>query len=403
MAELDLSSIECYFKQETVPGTPETGAGATGLELLSGSQGFGPNVAEIATEMINNSLMADRSRQGSEFFPWSADTELSIDNCDEILEAVVGGTWAPEDTISNTEMGAVVISGSGTIITFASGNLASEGGVPGGSLRFTGLSVVANDGKPFPIVTLSANGRVVTTEPGILADNASDVAYSLIIEKKVHTATPYLKRAFTMEHYLRDIDRSLRASYFVFNGITLTLQADKKIKVGIKGAASKLELLATAASPNFTSATFPSGESLVMLDGAILFNGVPRVNLSSFNFTLEGAVAGNPRLTTRQSAKPYLSQFKLSGQFTGEVADGADFDSFRAEDQVQVMIRMKEQSATPLTARHKTITFPNMSFGNWSLPMAGEGAAIQTVTMNGGRDKRGGVHPLTSMIVSGTS
>jgi hypothetical protein len=108
-------------------------------------------------------------------------------------------------------------------------------------------------------------------------------------------------------------------------------------------------------------------------------------------------------LTRKKSIDAFLGQFAMEGQFTGIIEDGADFDAFRDEDQVSIYLHCAElNAANPWAARYVGIYIPNMSFGGWSVPAGGEGAAVQTVPMNGGRDKRGvnlGFAP-TSLLIS---
>lgn len=407
MSALDLTDIVVAFKAQSAIDVPASGSGATGLELLA-SPGFASQIATVETEMLNRSLMQDRSRQGSEFFNWQGETELAVDNMDTALEAILGGTWAAAQTLTEADLTSVVISTSGsfTVLTFGGGSLLTEGVVAGTTAQFTALATSGNNSKHFPILTIDATGRIVAIPAGILVDETIDSAFNFIVAKTLYTATPYLKRYITMEHYLGSVfDRSLLGTNFVFNGFTLTVAPDKKIKIGVSLGGTALEMLATGDSPNFTDPVFGSGESLFLLDGAIYFNGVKRVDLSGINTALQGATAGFPLISTRTAPKPSLGQFKLTGGFTGMVADGADFDSWRAEDRVQVVLHCGEQSATPTSANYRTFCFPNMSFGDWNMPAAGEGLATQTVKLNGGRDKRGAAlgFPLTSVIVSGTT
>lgn len=385
----DLSSIVVAFKVQPTLNTPESGAGATGMELLP-SPGFAPQIADIVSELLSPTRMAQRPRQGSRFYNWQGETELGIDQQDDALECALGGTWAAPITLTEADLTSITITGTGTVLTFGGGDLITEGVRAGMTAHFINLSVAGNNSKYFPILDISTNGRVVAIPSGILADNTIDSAFSLVISKALFTDNPYTKRLVTLEHYLADIDRSLLGTNFRFNGVTFTMAADKKVKIGYSLGGTTLEMLDTASSPNFTSPTFTESESLVLLDGAIYFNGVKRVNLASFNFGIQAPISGLPLLSTRTSPDAYLGQFKAEGQFTGQIDDGADFDSFDAEDQVSVYLHCALQSASaPLSARYVGIYLGNMSFGSWQMPAGGEGPAIQTVKMNGGEDKRG--------------
>lgn len=385
----DLSGIVVAFKKQALKDTPESGAGATGLELLP-SQGFGQQIAQILTELLSRTRMAGRARQGSEFYNWAGETELAVAQQNEALECVLGGTWAAAQTIDESTLTSVVISGGGTTITFGGGSVIDEGVRHGMTAKFQNLATPGNNDKAFPILGISANGRVLTIPSGILTDETSDTDFDFIVAKSLYTDTPYTKRFITLEHYLDDLDRSLVGHNFRFNGLNFSVDADKHIKIGLALGGTDLELLDTGDSPNFTDPTFTEGESLVLLDGGIYFGTTKRADLASFSFGLQAPISGLPLISRKKSIDAFLGQFKLDGQFTGVVEDGADFDAFRAEDQVSIYLHCAEQSASdPFSARYVGIYLPNMSFGGWTMPAGGEGAAIQTVPMNGGRDKRG--------------
>lgn len=385
----DLSSIVVAVKEQTGLGATATGAGATGFELLP-SQGFNQQIAQIASELLSRSRMAAKGRAGSEFYNWAGETELAVGNLPVAFEGVLGGEFATIAPLTESTLTSCAISGTGTTITFAGGNVITAGVRVGMTARLTGMTTAANNGKYFPILGISPNGRVLTIPSGILVDESADTTFSLVLAPALYTPTPYEKKLYTFEHYLADIDRSLVGTDFRFNGLSFNVAPDQYIRASIAAGGSDLELLDSADSPNFSSPTFTEGESLMMLDGAIYFGTTKRVNLASFQFGLNASIAGLPLISRKKSIDSFLGQFTMDGQFTGIIEDGADFDAFRAEDQVSIYLHCAElNAANPWAARYVGIYIPNMSFGGWSVPAGGEGAAIQTVPMNGGRDKRG--------------
>lgn len=398
----DLSSIVVAFKVQSGLNVPAIGAGATGLELLP-SQGFQSQIAQIATELLSSTRMAGRGRQGSEFFNWAGETELQVGVQTAALEAVLGGTWSVPLPLDNTTLTSCAITGTGTTITFVLGNLITSGVRAGMTATLTGMTNTLNNGRAFPILNISANGRILTIPSGILVDETADTTFTITVAAALSTATPYTARTFTFEHYLADIDRSLLGTNFRFNGINFSMNADQMVTVGLACGGTNVQMLSTALSPTFTNPVFAQGESLVLLDGGIYFNGVRRANLASFSFGLQAPISGLPLLSTKQSADAFLGQFVMDGQFTGIIADGVDYDAFRAEDQVSIYLHCAERNAAnPFAAKYVGIYLPNMSFGGWDMPAGGEGAAIQTVPMNGGRDKRGVAlgFASTSMLIS---
>src|SRR5690606_5108601 len=143
--------------------------------------------------------------------------------------------------------------------------------------------------------------------------------------------------------YLADIDRSLLGSDLRLNDLSLSFSPDEPVGIGFGFGGRKLELLATGDSPNFTDPTYTDAHTLSMVDGYILVNGTQRANLSGATFGLQAPVSGVGVLGSNLSPDAFLGQFGFSGQFTGLVEDGVDFDAFDDETQISVFLRAAMQ------------------------------------------------------------
>jgi hypothetical protein len=400
MTAQDLSSIRIAMKAQSGVGTPASGSGAVELQLLP-SQGFQQQIAEVLSELLDTTRMAGRPRQGSKFYNWAGETELLVGGQDVQLQAVLGGTWAPAVTLDQTDLTSVVISGTGTVITFGGGSAITEGLRAGMMASFAGLATAGNNGVPFPVLSISSNGRVLTIPSGYLVDETIDSAFSFIIARSLVTATPYTDRVFTVEHRLAQLGRSLVGENFRFNMLSIDVQPNKRVKISL-GMGGTLLDLKPAAAAIFTAPTLVEGESLDLIDGGIYVGSSKRVNLSAFGMKLEAPVSGVPLIGTNDSPDAFLGQYKLTGSQSGIIEDGDDFDSFSAEDVASIILHCKEQS----TQNFVTIAAMNAAFGGWSMPAGGEGPAIQTVPLNAGKDKRGdalGYAPTTFVISTSAS
>lgn len=383
---LDLSNIITSFKVQVAQGTAVSGAAAKRLDILP-SQGFQQQIQQVVSELLDTTRNSERPRQGTQFYNWSADMELAaeIPAISEIIEAVLGGTRSAQVDTTEATLTSVVISGTGTTITFAGGSVISLGGRVGMFGQFANLATSANNAVPFPITAISSNGRVLTIPTGYLIDETIDSAFTFSLLPAVYSDDPYTKRYFTMSHYLGSvIDRDVRGTDFVFNSFGVDIQPNRKVKLSVGMGGRVLEMLASGSSPNFTSPVLTQGESLYLVDGGFYVNGVKRVDVSSLSMRYEAPVSGLALATAHASPDTYLGQFKLTGQLTASVADGTDYDAFTAETRMQLILHCKEQSTTKFVS----LCFPNASWGGWSLPGGGEGPGIQTMPINAGKDKR---------------
>lgn len=395
MTVANLANIALHIKAQSGLGVAASGAGATGIEVMA-SQGLAMQVASIESAMIQRSRMRKKPRQGSRSVTAGYETELQVGNLDTVFQGVLGGTWLAEQNYTHTDWGALTISGTGVTLTFASGTAITDGVRAGMMGRLTGMSVAANDGKWFPILSLTEG--VITIPTGILADNASDAGWAIEIAKSVHTATPYTDRYFTIEENLLEIDRSKLGTDMRLNMLSFDCQPDDPIKIGFGFGGRDLALLATGSSPTFSSPTFIDGPSLVLLDGGIYVNGTRRTTLTGFQFGLNAPVSGVPVIGSVTSPDMFLGQFTLAGNFTGAVEDGTDFDAFDAETPISVMLHCCEQGG--VAEEFVSFYLGNMGFGGWSTPIGGEGAVIQTIPLFGGEDERGSGYAATSVLIS---
>jgi hypothetical protein len=398
MTVQNLSSIIVAMKKQGSLGTPASGAGAYGLELLP-SQGMALNMATIESQMIQRSRMRKRPRHGSKSVTASYETELMVGAIDPQLEAVLGNTWEASQTLTQAELTDVTITGTGVTLTFGGGSLITEGVRAGMMAKFANLSVGGNNGIWFPILALSSNGRVATIPSGYLTDNASDNAFSLVIAKSLYTATPYEDGLWTVEEYWADLDRSKLGTDLRFNALNLSIAPDGYVRVGLGMGGRDLDLLATGDSPNFSSPTFiENGASLVLLDGGIYVNGVRRTDLTGLDFGLAAPISMVPLIGTQLAADVSLGQFALTGNFTGVVEDADDFESFTAEDRISVLLHCAEEDGN--TDDFISFYLGNMSYAGYSTPAGGEGSLIQTIPLYGGEDERGGGYAASSIVVS---
>lgn len=395
-ASQNLANIRVALKAQSAVGTLASGAGATQIELLP-SQGFANQLQTVLSELLDTTRMAGRPRQGSRYFNWSGETELMCGQHEVPIAAALGGTIAAQIAFTNTDVTSIVISGTGTIITFGGGSLITLGGRVGMMMQFTNLATSANNSVWVPITSIDPTGRIIGVPSGYLVDETIDSAFNGVLARSVITATPYTDSVYTIEQYLTDIDRSLVGQDARFNSIGFDVQPNKKVKLSLGAGATDLSLLASGSSPTFSSPTLVENESLHLVDGGLFVGGVKRVNLSGFNMKLEAPVSGIPLIGTNVSPDSFLSQFKMTGQMTGVVQDGTDFDAWKAETVTTLILHCKEQS----TQNFVTIAATNVAFGSWSMPAAGEGPAIQTVPLYAGKDKRGataGYAPTTFVV-----
>jgi hypothetical protein len=392
----DLSATSLAIKVQSVFGTPVSGAGAFGIEVLP-STGLALAIQSIESNMIKRSRMRNRPRHGSRFATASYETELVPEALDDVYEAVLGGTIVAAQPFTDADWGAVVISGTGTLATFASGTIITDGIVAGQVAIFTNLSVAGNNSVPVPILSVTEGTLVFPS--GYLVDNTSDAAWNVSIARHVKTTTPYVDRLFTVEEVQGSIDRSKLGTDMRFNSLNFDSQANQMTKVGFGLGGRNMSALLAAASPNFTSPVYASGDSLILLDGGMFTNGTKRINVTGCTFGLAAPVTGIPVVGTNTSPGVFIGQYALTGNFNVVMEDLLDFDAFDAETNISMFLHFRDQLDA---SKFVTVYMGHMSYAGYSSPIGGEGGAIAQIPLYGGEDNRGAAfgYAQTAMLIS---
>lgn len=392
----DLTTIQVVLKAQSGLGAPASGASGHGIEVLP-STGLAVAVASIESAMIKRSRMRKRPRHGMNTVTTSYETELSVGPLDPVFEGVLGGTQVAEQSFSNSDWGDCTISGTGTVATFASGTLLTDGIVAGNVIKFASLSVAGNNAIYVPILSVPSEG-VANLAPGYIIDNATDAAWTAKIAKYVKTATPYTDRYFSIEEYMPDtaVDMSKYGTDMRLNSLNVSIDPGAYVKIGFGAGGRAMSMLTGASAPVFTSPVYIESDSLILLDGGIYVNGTKRTDLTSLKFGLQAAVNGVAVIGTNTSPDIFLGQFAFTGEFTGVVTDNTDFAAFDAETDISILLHCREK----LTQNFVTFYLGRLSYGGYSTPAGGEGPDIQTIPLYGGEDDRGAGYAATTVLIS---
>lgn len=392
----DLSGVRVAFKAQSALGTPATGASAFGLELLP-SQGIAAQIASIESRMITRSRMRRRPRHGPKSVTASYERELCVRALDEILEAVLGGTWVAEQSFSNTDWGNVVISGTGVTATFASGTLITDGIVAGMMIKFTNLSTSGNNAVWVPILQVVSE-TVLTLASGYILDNADDAAYSVKIARYLKSTVPYRDQYFSGEEYMPDtgVDMSKYITDARFNSLNISIDPNEYTKIGFGLGARTFAMKNGVDAPVFTNPVYNENESLILLDGGIYLAGTKRSDLTGVRMGLAAPVSSTSVIGARDPLDVSLGEFAFTGDFTGAVTDDTDFSAFDAEDDISMLLHCKEKSTQSFISFYAGF----LSYAGYGSPAGGEGPLIQSIPLYGGADLRGAGYAPTTILVS---
>lgn len=376
-------------------GSAASGAGATLLEVRP-SQGLQRQVASIESSIIRRNGNKLKQRNGSIQAPAAYETELRIGNLDLVYGGIQGCVVTAPIVISNTDVTSAAISGTGTVLTGASGSFISLGLKAGMRFQLSGMATSANNGKWVGILAVTAS--TLSLEPGILVDETADTSFTLTTAKCYITPTPRVKQYFTVEEYLASIDRSKLGTDMRFTSFNFNAQPDAPIVAGFGLMGRAFQALSSGSSPNFTSPSDPSLSGMLsMLDGALYANGVVLAVPTSLTFGLQAQPSLSKLLTSRTAADVGMGMFGFTGQMSALVQDFDALDTSVAENRVSLFVVASQQPA--VGTDFVSFYVGDASYGQVDVPVA-DGDVVETITLYAGSDTRGSGYADSTMVIS---
>lgn len=398
MAVAEGNNTIVAMEAQSALGTPAGGAGGTAIRVMP-SAGLSFQAQTIESAMLDTSGGKSRQRQGSQSVSAVYDSELQVGNFDLPFAGVLGQTDA-KVTLSNTELGTVAVSGSGTILTFTTGDLWALDLYAGRYVRFSGMSTAGNNGAWVPILTVPT-ALTATIPTGYLVDQAADSAFTMEISKSFRMPLIKTKTYYTVEQYM-DIDRSLVGYDQRFTGLNFEAQPNQMVRAGFSMGGLDLNMLDGASSPLFTSPTYgeiAGADSMSMLDGSIYVNGVDTLDLTGMSLGISASPTITPLLRRRIGLSVGVPGMAFAGQLTGLLQDASTFTAFKNETSLQVSATFRQ--GILLSSDFVGVYLGNASYGNWNAPIT-DGDTPVTLPLYAGLDKRGEAigYARTTMVVS---
>lgn len=357
------SAFNAYaaYEIQSALGTQASGAGAKILRQ-TGGQGGRLSKASIESMEVRNDGMSTRGRHGSQKTAGAYTHEFSIGSIDDILEAVMRGTYSAANLAITQSAMTSITTGTSTIVA-AAGSWITEGLRVGDIIRLTGHSTAANNSRNLRITGLTA--LTITVAETLTADAVADATFTVTRtgRKLINPAAGSLvKRYFTLEEYEADIDQSELLDDFVWTSIRFSGQSNGHLMADPGGVGTgKFATLATGSAPHFTSPAESTGLPLAVLDGSLLVGGTNVVDLTSFDLTID--IVGNaPDIAFSKFAPDiFTGQMQVSMNLTALRQDLLKVDAFVDETPMSLHLLAVENETEP--EDFLSIYVPNFTFG----------------------------------------
>lgn len=317
--------------------------------------------------------------------------ELSPGTYFPFIEATNRDTSTAGPVLDESDFTSVVADNATSKFTFGAGDPVALGLGVGMVIRFTNLSVAANNATNFTILSFGGtSNREVTVTPAP-TDNVSDSAFTLTVPGKttIVPASGHVRRLFTFEHYHEDLDIARLFTECRVHGYRMSLPATGMATIEIPVMGRGMKVLETSASPYFTSPTAAGTTGIAAAVNGVLLVGGTAVGVVTA-VELNAEVAGSAPAVVGQNFVPdiILGRFRLSGQVTALFDSATLLSNFLNESEVGLLVRLDASSSANTDA--VSIYLPRIKFGGAAVPATGEGE--QTVTL-----------PFTALLYSGAT
>jgi len=370
------------YKVETTEGTAATGGASTGERLRTiASPGLNLRRGQLQSQEVRNDANAGKMRLGAKRVEGTYQVELSVGSFDTWLEAFFRSTWTAATAVTfdgGAALTSITVTDASTL-TFAGTTVPTAFGLRVGDVfRLTNMSTAANNSVNAIVKAIA--GSVVTVHGAPFTTQAADSACTLTIAKKLKQATTPTRRTFTIEQYYEDIDQSE-----LFKGVRLVSLSLNLPPNGIATATFGFigldrGVLATGASPYFTSPTEYTTIALTGIDAVLYYQGAAITTLTGLTLDFAIATEGPEVIGSVTMPGTYDNRMTATGTITGLVTDLDNLDDYDDETEFEMVVSLVEPESEPKS--HLTLYLPAVKIGDVGKSLGGNSALVETLAIN---------------------
>jgi hypothetical protein len=367
-------------------------AGASGASIIrtAGGQGGRLSKAAIESNEVRRDGMRSRGRHGSQRTAGSYTTEYSNGNIDDIIEAVMRGTY--EAALTKTQVQLTSIVTTSTTITVGGGDLIALGFRVGDVIQLGGAPDAANNGINIRITGLTAT--VITTPDTLVANATPDTTFSIsrVGQKLINPgAGAMVQRYHTIEEYEIDIDRAEIFSDCVWGSLTFSMSPDSLLMAnpGWVGTGQFLGDNDGVSVPYFSSPSESVADPMSVVDAKVRVGGGDALDLTNFELTIDLGLNSPNVAASLYAPDVFPGNMSISASITLLRDNYANVQRLLSETQIAISVLAAHG------ANFLSIYVPNLTLGGVdksALSNAG-GARTETLAIPAalvGKDQRGG-------------
>lgn len=386
------------FKAQSGLGAGATGAGAT-LLRTTGGQGGRLTKATYGSNEVRQDGMRTRGRHGGRRTSGPYTCEWSLGLADEILQAVMRGTWGAAN-LAKTEADFTSITTGANSIVLASGSPIAMGFRVGEVIRLSNHSSAGNNNRNLRITALDPT--TITVAETLTVNAVADTSVTITRTGRVLTnPAARIKRYFTIEEHELDIDGSEVFEDCVWGAMKFTMQPNGMLMFEPSWVGTGVfEALTGGAAPLFTAPVEPTGVPMSCVDAVIRVGSADVIDLTAFDITIDAKAAPPDPGVIASTVAPdvFTGTMDVSMNLTALRKDLQYVADFAAETVYSLHVLAVDNESEPKD--FLSIHVPNFTFGSAdksALSREG-GARTQTIAIPAdlvGIDTRGGAYDAT--------
>lgn len=323
----------------------------------------------LQSEEIRDDRQIADFRHGAYSCAGDMNVELSYGSFDDILEAVLLGTWAPRATKT-----AITISAAAADNSFNDSGLGfiAAGFLVGDEVIVAGFTGdVANNLASGVVTALTAGKMTIGGADGnaIIDDAAGESVTISTVQGRLKAGV--VRRSFTVERYFGDIltaDKPYhRFTGVEFNTLALSITANAMV-TGVFGVLG--QNMVTAENP-VAGATYPAATTTSPLDsftGVLEEAGTPIAVITEITLNVENGLEARYVVGSKASIRPSVGRSNCSGQITAYFENSALLDKFINETESSIVFELPDGAGNKYT-----VTLPRIKYNGGQPDVEGEG------------------------------
>lgn len=352
-----------YVAESTYGTTPATPAlkpiRHTGTTL-------GLSKESLQSEEIRDDRQIADFRHGAYQVGGDVNFELSFASFDDLLEAVLLGTWVPTKTTATADQ----LAATATTVTRTVGSFVTEGFAVNDVVVNSGFTNAGNNGR-FRVSAVVA--LTLTLTP---LDGQTMVVEAAAAGRKVDSLRAILKagtvrRSFTVERFFGDI-LTADKPYHRFTGVEFnTLALAISANAMLTGTFGVLGQNMTTATTAIVGATTPAPMTTSPLDsftGTLNEAGTPIAVITEIQLNVENGLEARFVVGSKASIRPSIGRSNCSGTMTAYFENSLLLDKFINETESNISFELPDGAGNKYV-----VTLPRIKYNGGQPDVEGEG------------------------------